>query len=218
MGSRILIINPNSNAKVTEAIDRSLGRLRFTDGPELRCVTLAEGPIAIETTRHVEMVTGPLCDLIAKEEMSFDAFVIACFSDPGVTAARELTSRPVMGICEAGVATALNIGGRYGILTNLEEDIEAELRLLRSQGLETRLAGIEAVGVPVSAIEDSPKVFGALLDAAHRLHQRGARAMLLGCAGFTPFARRLRDETGFWIVDPVVAAVGIATAAVALSK
>jgi Asp/Glu/hydantoin racemase len=218
MGSRILIINPNSNVKVTDAIDRSLEGLRFADGPDLRCVTLAEGPIAIETTRHAEMVTGPLCDLIAKEETSFDAFVIACFSDPGVAAAREITAKPVMGMCEAGVAAALNIGERYGILTNLEEDIEAELRLLRAQGLEARLAGIEAVGVPVNDIEDSPEVFGALLDASRRLRRRGARAMLLGCAGFTPFARRLRAETGFWIVDPVIAAVGIATAAVALSK
>jgi Asp/Glu/hydantoin racemase len=159
-----------------------------------------------------------LCDLIAKEEKSFDAFVIACFSDPGVAAAREITAKPVMGMCEAGVAAALNIGERYGILTNLEEDIEAELRLLRAQGLEARLAGIEAVGVPVNDIADSPEVFGALLDASRRLRRRGARAMLLGCAGFTPFARRLRAETGFWIVDPVIAAVGIATAAVALSK
>src|SRR5690349_1320875 len=137
MASRILVINPNSNAKATDAIDRSLDGLRFVDRPALKCLTLAHGPIAIEATLPADVVTGPLCDLIAKEQMSFDAFVLACFSDPGVTAARELTSRPVMGMCEAGVAAALNIGERYGILTNLEEDIEAELRLLRAQGLET---------------------------------------------------------------------------------
>jgi len=42
--------------------------------------------------------------------------VIACFSDPGPHACREATRRPVFGINECGVLTALACGDRFGII------------------------------------------------------------------------------------------------------
>ena len=55
----------------------------FADGPEIECRTLAEGPYGIETQEHVESVTLPLRRLVA-ESNDADAFVIACYSDPGL--------------------------------------------------------------------------------------------------------------------------------------
>ena len=49
MGERIVVINPNSSAAVTAAIDRALAPLRMEGGPEIDCVTLREGPPGIET-------------------------------------------------------------------------------------------------------------------------------------------------------------------------
>jgi allantoin racemase len=214
MGRQILVINPNSNEAVTAALDRSLERMRFAGGPEITCMTLAEGPLGIETSRQSAELVTPLCNLIARERDKFDAFVVGCFSDPGVIAAREMTNKPVLGLCEAGVSAALNFGERFGILTNMESDANGERRLLRAQGLDARLAGIEAIGVSVTDLQDVPEIRQALLQAARRLERSGAGTVVLGCAGMTPFAERLAEETGLWVVNPVVAAVGLAIAAV----
>ena len=44
---RIHVINPNSNPDVTRGLDAALEPLRFKDGPEIVCSTLAEGPFGV---------------------------------------------------------------------------------------------------------------------------------------------------------------------------
>ena len=95
MPERILVINPNSSEIVTRGIDAALDPLRMAGGPEIECRTLPEGPPAIQTQRDIEQVTLPLARMIERESDAA-AFVIACFSDPGVYAAREATRRPVL--------------------------------------------------------------------------------------------------------------------------
>src|SRR5204863_1334284 len=83
--ARIRVVNPNSNEAVTRGIDAALAPLRFADGPEIVCSTLAEGPLGIETQADVDSVVMPLLRLIEADNAS-DAFVIACYSDPGLHA------------------------------------------------------------------------------------------------------------------------------------
>ena len=216
MKKRVLVINPNSNRSMTAAMDHSLESMRYVGGPEIVCMSLAEGPLGIETQRQADELILPLCALIDHEKDKYDAFVIGCFGDPGVAAAREITSKVVIGLCEAGVSAALNFGETYGIVTNLASDASAEMRLLRAQGLEARLVGIEAIGVAVTALADTPDIRSSAVAAARRLGKRGAHGVVLGCAGMSPFTRQIREETGLWVIDPVIAAAGLAFAAIAL--
>src|SRR5260370_38562347 len=103
--ARIRVVNPNSNEAVTAGLDQALEPLRFASGPEIVCSTLAEGPYGIETQADADSVTLPLRRLVESDNGS-DAFVIACFSDPGLHVCREGTTRPVFGIAECGVLTA----------------------------------------------------------------------------------------------------------------
>jgi Asp/Glu/hydantoin racemase len=103
----ILVINPNSSVEVTDGIDRALDDLRSPGGAEIECLTLAEGPPGIESQRHVDAVVLPLCRLVEANDNRAAAFVIACFSDPGLHSVRETTRRPVLGIGRAR-------GGRAG--------------------------------------------------------------------------------------------------------
>ena len=79
----ILVINPNSNALVTEFMVRELRGFHFQEGPEIECVSLPEGPFGIESQADVEAVTLPLRKIVSKRR-NVDAFVIACYSDPGL--------------------------------------------------------------------------------------------------------------------------------------
>lgn len=88
----ILVINPNSNQAVTDAMARALEPLDVAGGPQILCTTLAEGPFGIESQADVEAGTLPLRRLVS-ERRDADAFVIACYSDPGLHVCRELTFR-----------------------------------------------------------------------------------------------------------------------------
>ena len=137
---RIRVINPNSNEAVTRGIDDAISALRFSDGPEIVCSTLAEGPFGVETQEHVESVALPLRRLVESDNAS-DAFVIACYSDPGLHVCREGTVRPVFGIAECGVLTALARAERFGVIAILSRSIPRHMRYLRAMGLLDRLAG-----------------------------------------------------------------------------
>lgn len=137
----IVVINPNSDAEVTAHLDRGLEGLRFRDGPPITCLTLDDVPKGIQTAMDAAVVVGPLCRLVERYDNDAGAFVIACFGDPGIHAVREVTSKPVIGIGEAGLTAGLNLGERIGIVTNLAGDIAGHHRQNRSLGIGARVAG-----------------------------------------------------------------------------
>ena len=103
-------------------------------------MTLSEGPFGIESQKDVEQVALPLRRLVESDNAS-DAFVIACYSDPGLHVCREGTTRPVFGIAECGVLTALASAERFGVIAILQRSIARHMRYLRQMGLMDRLAG-----------------------------------------------------------------------------
>src|SRR5436305_409444 len=159
MNARIVVINPNSTEAVTAGIDAAMAELRFAEGPAIECLTLAEGPPGIQSQRDVDGVVVPLCRLIQREDDRADAFVIACFSDPGLHSARETTRKPIFGIMESGVTTALNLGARVGIIAILDASIARHLRAFRAMGIAERIAGERAVGIPVVELADENRTF-----------------------------------------------------------
>ena len=217
MNERIVVINPNSSVDVTDGIDAAMQPLRFSDGPSIDCLTLKDGPPGIETQRHVDSVVGPLCDLIEREGNNTDAFVIACFSDPGLHSARETTTRPVMGISESGITTALTLGEKFGIIAILPKGVTRHKRYIRQMGLEGRLAGDRAIGVGVTGLSAEEEVESRMTAVGRKLiEEDGADTLIMGCAGMARYRHRLEDTLGVPVIDPSQAAVADAIAAVRL--
>jgi Asp/Glu/hydantoin racemase len=214
MTERIVIVNPNSTAAVTAAIECALLPWRMAGGPAIECVTLAEGPPGVETQAHVEQVVPPICRLV-RARPDAGAFVIACFSDPGLHAAREATQRPVLGIAECGLLTALTQGERFGIVAILKTSLPRHLRYLRQLGLEARFAGEEPLGLGVVELADRARAFQRMVEAGGRLRdEHGADVLVLGCAGMAQYRGALADALGLPVVDPTQAAVTMAIGAV----
>ena len=217
MSERVVVINPNSSVEVTAGIDAAMAPLRFADGPRIDCLTLAEGPPGIETQRHVDGVVGPLCALIEREGNNADAFVVACFSDPGLHSAREATGLPVMGISESAIVTALTLGERFGIIAILPGGIARHKRYIRQMGLDGRLAGDRPIGIGVAGLGDEDEVEGRMAAVGRQLiEQDGADVLIMGCAGMARYRHRLEDTLGVPVIDPSQAAVAQAIAAVRL--
>ncbi len=216
MSERIVVINPNSTTRVTEGIDQAVRPLRFADGPAIDCLTLADGPPGIETQRHVDGVVAPLCELIRREDNTADAFVVACFSDPGLHAARESTTKPVLGISECAITQALGLGDRFAIIAILPASVARHRRYIRQLGLAERFAGERPIGVGVTGLAGD-EVGDRMSDVARALvEEDGADVLIMGCAGMANYRARLEDETGVPVIDPSQAAVTQALGAVRL--
>lgn len=219
MSGAIYVINPNSTVAVTQGIDRACEPLRMAGGPKIESLTLAEGPPGIQTQRDVDGVVAPLLRLIGELDRRQEAaaFVIACFSDPGLHSAREVTRKPVLGIMESGILAALTLGQRFGVIAILPASIPRHRRLIGAMGLADRLAGERAVGLNVVELADEAKALGRMIEVARQLRDAdGANVVVMGCAGMAHYRERVEQAAGMPVVEPTQAAVATAIGRVRL--
>ena len=218
MADRILVINPNSTEVVTRGIDEALEPLRMPGGPAIDCVTLKEGPPGIETQQQVDGVVAPLLDLLRKKEEQYAAFVIACYSDPGLHSLREATKKPVLGIAECGILTALTLGQKFGVIAILQQSIPRHLRYVGAMGVRERLAAELPVNLPVVELSNQEKTFGRMVAVGKALRdQHAADVVIMGCAGMARYRKPLQDEIAIPVVEPTQAAVAMAIGRVRLN-
>jgi allantoin racemase len=217
MTDRILVINPNSTEAVTQTIDDAIAPLRLSGGPEIACLTLKEGPPGIESQLDADAVISPLCRMVREREHDAAAFVIACFSDPGLFSAREVTTRPVLGIAECGILAALTFGQRFGIVSILAGSIPRQLRYVAAMGVAQRLAGDVPVGLGVAALADAGTALPRMIEAGRTLRDRhGADVLVLACAGMAAYRAELEEALCIPVVEPTQAAVTMAIGRVRL--
>lgn len=209
MTGPIIVINPNSNQAVTDGLDAALAPFRLTGGPGIECLTLAEGPFGIESQRDSDAVILPMAKLM-QERADASAFVIACYSDPGLDTCRSLVPQPVFGIQESGVLTALTRGDRIGII-GISAASERRHRLfMRRMGVLDRVAGERALNMSVDDTARGAGTFDRLVEVGGALIQDGAEALVLGCAGMATHRARLERTINVPVIDPTQAAVAMA--------
>jgi Asp/Glu/hydantoin racemase len=219
MTERILVVNPNSTEAVTQSIDEAMAPLRFPGGPEIACLTLAEGPPGVETQRDADSVIAPLCRLIATRDNESSAFVIACFSDPGLFSAREATRKPVLGIAECGILMALTLGHRFGIISILARSVPRHLRYVGAMGLSGRLAGDRPIELGVLELADEGRTLERMVAVGRGLRDaHGANVIVMGCAGMARYRARVESAIGIPVVEPTQAAVAMAIGRVKLGR
>lgn len=202
------MINPNSTVEVTNAMDAAFDPLRDLTGPSITSITNPYGPPGIESQEHADIVAIQVLDIVKEKETLADAFVIACFSDPGINSTREFTRKPVFGIAESGILSALSLGNKFGIIAILDRSIPRHIRYIRSLGLEQRFAGDIAIGIGVTGLSNETETFGRLEEVGKKLiKDKGADTLVLGCAGMARYRTRLQESLGVAVVDPAQAAV-----------
>lgn len=215
---RILVINPNSNVIVTKGLEVALQPLDFADGPEIVCTTLDEGPYGVESQADADSVTMPLRRLVESDNGSA-AFVIACYSDPGLYVCREGTDRPVFGIAECGVLTAMTRAETFGVIAIAQRSIRRHIRYLRQMGLMDRLAGERPLNMSVAETTSGDGTLAKMIEVGRALKDEdGAGAIVMGCAGMARLRRPLEDALGIPVIDPTQAAVAMALGAVQFSR
>src|SRR5262245_53470451 len=212
--ARILIVNPNTTVTMTETIAAAARSVASPD-TEISAVTSPMGPLSIEGYYDEAFaVPGLIQALLSAPDA--DAGIIACFDDTGLDAARSVAPFPVVGICEAALVTAGQLAKRIAVVTTLPRSVVPLEELVRRYGFAERVS-VTACNVAVLDLERPGS--GAeekLSTEIERALDRGAEAVVLGCAGMADLTAALSQKFGVPVVDGVAAAVKQAEALVGL--
>jgi len=183
---------------------------RVDYGIDILCRTLADGPFGIETDEDISAVVPLVVDELRGNDAA-DAFVIACYSDPGLEESRSVVSHPVFGIQESAVSLSATFERRFGVLALGRESIQRHIAYVRQLGYQAFHAGERPLDVSVDEAANDPRVLQKIIDTGRQLiEEDGAEMLIFGCAGLAVHRKAAQLELGVPVIDPVQAAVKMA--------
>lgn len=212
---RIHIVTP-----ITTEGARSLGDVAHLThaGLTITHSILKAGPPSIESEYDEALaIPATIAEAIKAERSGADAVIIDCMADPGVKAAREMLSIPVLGPGETSMHLAAMLGQKFGYVTVLNSVKPMVRNLVRVCGVQEKLASIKVVDIPVLELEprigEAKQRLGAC--ALEAVEEDDADVIVLGCTGFLGCASAIETclaERGHKIpvIDPIPATVCIA--------
>jgi allantoin racemase len=176
-----------------------------------------EGPPSTDS-RYEELLAAPYIIETAKELVNkerTDSIIVSCFGDPAVGALREVLDIPVVGPAEASSSLAVNLGGKFSIVTILENGVPMLEEEIRRLGLSDRLASIRAIGIEPQDLDASRKKTreAVIREVRQALKNDHASTIIIGCN--SPEMVRLADELnrnlrGTPVINPIFASVCVA--------
>ena len=185
--------------------------MRRAGGLQIDCTTLEQGPFGIESDDDIRTVLPLVVREIASRNGDYDAFVIACYSDPGLEESRAVSRKPVFGIQESAVTLSASYERKFGVLALGRESIQRHIAYVRDMGMQAFHAGERPIDVSVDEAANDPATLDKIVTTARELiEQDGAETVILGCAGMAAHRRAAQAALGVPVIDPVQAAVTMA--------
>jgi len=208
---RILMINPNSTARMTASI-AAAARSVAAPGTEIVAVNPETGPAAIQGPEDgAAALPGlyTLFDRLVLDESSYNAVVIACFDDTGLAELKKRSPVPVLGIGEAGYLAAMMVAQRFSVVTTLAVSLPVLEANIQRYGWAGRCARVRASGIPVLDLEEARGSVTEIIagEIGRAVGEDGCEAVVLGCAGMAGFAAEMSARFGLPVIDGVASAV-----------
>jgi allantoin racemase len=200
---RLGLLNPNTDQRHTDAM-AGVAHAALPAGCEVVAVTAARGPSSIESAADTAVAVGEVAAMV-QANPGLDGYLISCFGDPGLDAARELSTAPVIGIGEAAFIAAGLVSGRFAVVTTLSRGIPALEDMIDGRGVLRRCAGVLALDIPVADQGAAhPDTTTAIVAASQRaVEEHGAESLILACGGMADVARAVQDAVGVPVCDGV---------------
>jgi allantoin racemase len=214
---RIMVINPNTSESMTDHLEQELSRIKRPD-TVLTVVGAERGPETIESAYDEAYAIPATLEWVKRaNQEGYQAIVIACFSDPGLDAAREISTIPVIGIEEASLHFAAMLGARFTVITPRRERIPSRREHVHRRGLDYFLASVRSLDLSVAETDAEPeKTKRRVLEVARGAVEDGAEIIILGCAGMVGYAQEIEAELRIKVIDPSAVALKLAEAMVDL--
>ncbi len=214
---KICIINPNSSEDMTQVIERNAKR--FAGDIEIECVRNESAPPFIGSYEDIQESIPGMVKIVKERQKDCDAFIVACHSDPGLDVLKEISNRPVVGICEASVKLATMLGHSFSVISTGQRPIPNKKALCKKYGVESSLASV--VG-PSSLRADWHSEESFIESGRRAIEEDGAEVLVLGCAGMGHITEKMEQALQVPVLDGVVCALivasGFARAGLSISK
>lgn len=215
---KIKIINPDINEEISKVM---LARAKkyCSPGTEVTCNSPSFGVHSVDNmfTWNISSVSV-LDELIRSEEEDYDAYVIACFWNPGLQAAREITDKPVVGIGQASLLCGQMIGERASVICVGDTSTHLYRADVERYGMQNRIASYKSANI---ASEDSftnpEEVEKIIVNVAREaVEQDKADVILLGCGVMSEFSEHISEKVGVPVVNPIGAGIKMAESLVGM--
>jgi allantoin racemase len=220
---RIRIINPTITT-TWEQDARHAYETAASPGTEISIRSLEFGTATVESRRDVALVApGVVAAAREAEADGADAIIVDCMLEPGLQAAREVVTVPVVGPAGAAMHLAATLGHAFSVLAIADNRRPLYAEIARRHGLGPRLCSVRTLGIPVMALDDDADatLAAAVVQATAAHREDGADVIIPGCTGLAgragSIAAGLREHgLELTVVDPPSAAVRTAETLVAL--
>lgn len=190
---------------MTEAISqtaREFARGRF----EVETLpTPGASPFVVTFEDFARSMPG-MVQLLTENQDAFDGFVVACHSDPNLDLLKEISRKPVVGICEASVKIASMLGDTFSVVSPGKRSIPNKTDMVRHK---YRMGGyLASVRAPEQAAMEGTDMKSLLLPVAKKaIEEDGAEVIVLGCAGFAGLDKAMEAELNVPVLDGTVCAL-----------
>ena len=205
---RILVINPNSSEAGTAAI-AAIARSYAGDRFEVDTVCTPGAPKFVVTFEDYAQSMPGMVKLLKDNYDRYDAFVVACHSDPNLELLKEISAKPVVGICEASIKVASMLGDKFSVVSPGKRSIANKAAMIRDR---FRMGGyLASVRAPQKPAMEGTDMKALLMPEARRaVEEDGAEVIVLGCAEFAGLDRAMSEELGVPVLDGTVCALMVA--------
>lgn len=206
---RILIINPNSDDH-TDAVMAQKAKNMALPGAEVDVVHVTNAPKLVCSYEEQASSGAEMIELVRSTRETYDAYIVACHSDPNLDLVREIAGKPVVGIAEASLKLAASMGNGYAVISPSPNSISKKIALAHKYHCDDLLRTIK-----VTKSDDKED----LLEAAKRAREEfGVDVIVLGCANYANADGYIERELGVPVLDGVACALIVASGLVSYGR
>jgi len=200
---RILLVNSNTSAATTQQVANAARAL----APEVEFTAIEGrfGPAGIGGRADLVISAQATLEAALEAAPGHDAVIVACFSDPGLAALREVLDIPVVGIGESAYLTASMLGARFSVVSPGARVAPIICEAVHAAGLSSRFGGVTLVDDSViHAADRTPLLVEGI---ARAVATQGAEVVVLGGAVFAGLVQAVAEQSQVPVVGSVEAAV-----------
>lgn len=205
---KILVINPNSDLETNQRMEQKVHT--FVRGEyEVDVVSLKSTPKLVSRYEDVAVGAPEMMELVRNGD-EYDAFVVACHSDPNLDLLKEITDKPVVGIAEASMKMASMYGNSFAVISPSSRSISKKKALARKYFCDQLFQ--------TTRVSKSNKDEDLLEAARSAVEEEHVDCIVLGCANYVNADKYIEKELKVSVFDGLACALILAAGLVKYKK
>lgn len=212
---KILLVNSNENKDITKKMMETAGKAAASS-TQIEGINAKSGVPVVKTPEDIVRAAQATCDVILANEEKYDAFLLACFSEPGLSQASDKCKKPIFGMAGSSFQAACQKGQYFAVMSGERRMQHVLEEQIKEYGLWNRCSGVLTVDAGyVETFLDKDAKYPLYLKAAKEyIKEQRTDVLCLGGAVFTDWKELLEKDLGIPVIEGIEAAVNLAQTAV----